>query len=187
MKSRLALWAFTAFVLSCSIASAGMMDLFLKLEGIPGESNDLKHKGEIEITTFEHSMPRATSGGSSLAAPTGLRAERIIASPQPATNMVFVKRVDISSPKLAQRFATGEKIPTAVLVGRIAGQTQFEFMKLTLRNVAVTSYTLSGGVNDPAIATETVGVSFESIDWEYVPRQPNGTPGEPVKSTYSPK
>jgi len=43
-----------------------LVDYFLKITGIPGESNDSKHKGEIEIESFtwgEHQTATASHGG----------------------------------------------------------------------------------------------------------------------------
>jgi type VI secretion system Hcp family effector len=67
------------------------VDNFLKITGIPGESQDRTHKDEIEVISWSWGLTRAGTAGSGGAAG------------RPAFREVSIqKRVDRSSPKLNQ-------------------------------------------------------------------------------------
>ena len=92
-----------------------LVDYFLKLDGIQGESNDSKHKNEIEIESFSwgaNQTGTASHGG-------GMGAGRV-----QMQDFNFVMRVNKSSPKLMLSCANGEHIKNAILTCRKAGKEQ---------------------------------------------------------------
>src|SRR5690606_11976317 len=104
-------------------------DTFLKIDGIPAESTDEKHKGEIEIlsSSWAASSPRGI--GSST---TGGGVGKAVFS-----DFSFQKKVDLASPKLALVAANGGHIANAKYsirkAGGDAGQVDYqvyEFEKL---------------------------------------------------------
>jgi type VI secretion system secreted protein Hcp len=106
-------------------------DIFLKLDGIAGESTDEDHKGEIDVEAFTFNAKRATaSGGKMKFAP-----------------FRFIKVYDASSPKLVQAAASGRHIRSAVLTFRRSGDPNgVEFLTYKLSDVVVASYQ-EGGAN----------------------------------------
>jgi type VI secretion system secreted protein Hcp len=107
-------------------------DIFLKLDGISGESTDEDHKGEIEVEAFTFNAKRATASG----------AGKVKFAP-----FRVIKVYDASSPKLMQAAASGRHIKSAVLSFRRSGDPSgVEFLTYKLSDVVVASYQ-EGGAN----------------------------------------
>ncbi len=184
-------WLLAALLVlvNCGCALAGMVDVFLRLDGIQGECADVRHRNEIVVVSWEHAMPREAAAATPVLrlgariVPAGAVAGAAAQSP----SLTFTKRVDTSSPTLAAAQVSQQKIPLAVLVVRRAGTTQLEFLKLTMHDVVISTYSISCATASDAIPTETVGLSFSSIDWEYTPQKADGSAGTPVQATYNPK
>lgn len=114
-----------------SQAGGPSADIFLKVDGIPGESTDDKHKGEIDIEAFTFNAKRAASG-----------AGRAKFAP-----FRFVKVYDASSPKLFQAAASGRHIRSATLTFRRSGDAEgVEFLTYKLSDIVVSAYQ-QGGAN----------------------------------------
>ena len=103
-----------------------LVDMFLKLDGVDGESPDPQHKGEIQIDGFRLNAVSPRDAFTSQAA----GAVRM-------SHMTIRAKVDKSTPKLFTKIAKNEKIPSAVLTCRKAGKEQFEYFKVTLSEVLV--------------------------------------------------
>ena len=107
-------------------------DIFLKLDGIPGDSTDDDHKGEIDVEAFTFNAKRATGSGGGKVKFAPLR---------------VIKVYDASSPKLMQAAASGRHIKSAVLTFRRSGDpNRVEFLTYKLSDVVVSSYQ-EGGAN----------------------------------------
>jgi len=103
-------------------------DIFLKLDGIGGESTDDHHKGEIDVESFTFDA-RRTSG-------------KVRFSP-----LRVLKVVDASSPKLMQAAASGRHIHNGTLSFRRSGDPNgVEFLTYKLSDIIVSSYE-EGGAN----------------------------------------
>src|SRR4051794_30302199 len=100
-----------------------VVDFFLKIDGIDGESHDAKHKGELEVDSWAWSEKQAGTGASG----GGGGAGKVNMGP-----VCFVAKVSKGSPKLALACATGEHLKKAVLTCRKAGKDQQEYLKITL-------------------------------------------------------
>ena len=112
-------------------------DIFLKLDGIPGESTDDKHKGEIDVEAFTFSANRATSGSGS-----GGGAGKVKFAP-----FRLLKVYDASSPRLVAAAASGRHIKSATVTFRRSGdEGDTEFLTYKLSDVIVSSYE-QGGAN----------------------------------------
>ena len=103
-----------------------LVDMFLKLDGVDGESPDPAHKGEIQINGFRLNAVSPRDAFTNQAA----GAVRM-------SHMTIRAKVDKSTPKLFTKIAKNEKIPSAVLTCRKAGKEQFEYFKVTLSEVLV--------------------------------------------------
>lgn len=162
-----ALAATLLLVGSATAATAATVDYFLKIDGIEGESQDNKHKNEIDVLSW--------SWGATQESPTaGARATKVCVS-----DMNFVKKVDKATPPLFFHAATGKHIPTAILTARKAGGDQQEYLTVELKDILVSSVAGSGAAGDTD-PVEQVSLSFASMLIAYRPQKPDGSLGEPV-------
>jgi type VI secretion system secreted protein Hcp len=86
----------------------------------------------------------------------------------------FTKGIDKATPKLILACATGQHIPKAAMAMRKAGGDQKEYLKITLEDVMVSSYSTSGagGGESP---TESISLAFGKITFEYFEQDNKGT------------
>jgi type VI secretion system secreted protein Hcp len=152
------------------------VDYFLKIDGIQGESQDDKHKNEIQLQSW--SFGAAQSG--SFAAGGGGGAGKV-----QMQDFHFVKQVDKAGPKLLQACATGEHIPKIVLTCRKAGKDQQEYQKITLSDCLISSYNTSGSGGSDITPMEEVSVNFATIAYEYKEQKPDGTLGGTTKMEFN--
>ena len=155
-----------------------IFDAFLKIDGIEGESQDSKHKGEIELESFSWGAQQtgtAASGG-------GMGAGKVAMQ-----DFHITKKVDKASPKLMLACADGEHLKKAVLTARKAGKDQQEFLKVTLSDLLVSSYQTGGHGHGEIIPTDQISLNFAKIEMEYKEQKPDGTLGGAVKAGYDVK
>jgi type VI secretion system secreted protein Hcp len=139
-------------------------DIFLKIDGIDGESKDDKHKNEIELMAW--SWAEAQTG--SAARGGGMGSGKV-----EVHDIAFTKFVDKATPKLISACAEGKHIPTAKLVMRKAGGEQKEYLKIELDDVLVSSYATSGA-NGGEAPTENIALNFGKITVEYFEQDNKG-------------
>lgn len=154
-------------------AFAGI-DMFLKIEGIKGESADAKHKDEIDVLAW--------SWGESTAANAGGRGG-LGAGKTCVRDVQITKYIDVASPPLIAAGATGRSFKMATLTMTKAGMPG-NFLTVKLSNVSVSSYATSATGNDPAYGDrplEKVSLQFDVMDGSYTPLNSDGMPsGNPV-------
>ena len=135
--------------------------IFIKMDGITGESADAKHKGEIDVLSWSWGVTTSSSthvGGAGVAGraiPADLR---------------FSHRIDLATPSLIKACASGRHIREAVVSVQKAGAdpraAPDPFLTIKLRDVLVKS--VEPGVSTlENNATETVGLAFSKIEFEY--------------------
>jgi type VI secretion system secreted protein Hcp len=88
------------------------IDYFLKIDGIEGESQDSKHKGEIDLDSWSWGETESGTSGGGGAGKVSMR------------DFQFVMKVNKSSPKLLIACASGQHLPKALLTCRKAGKDQ---------------------------------------------------------------
>jgi type VI secretion system secreted protein Hcp len=155
-----------------------LVDYFLKIDGIQGESQDSKHKNEIEIESFSwgaHQAGTASAGG-------GMGAGRV-----QMQDFNFVMRVNKASPKLMLSCANGEHIKSAILVCRKAGKEQQEYLKVTFTDLLISSYTTNGTGAADVIPMDQISLNFTKVEMEYKEQKPDGTLGGAIKAFYDMK
>ena len=153
----------------------GMVDYFLKIDGIEGESQDSKHKGEIEIESWsfgEVQTGTASHGG-------GLGAGKV-----QMQDFNFVMKVNKASPKLFLACARGDHIKSAVLTCRKAGKDQQEYLKVTFSDILVSSFQTSGAASSDMLPMDQISLNFSKIEFEYREQKPDGTLGGAIKAWY---
>jgi type VI secretion system secreted protein Hcp len=149
------------------------VDYFLKIEGIPGESVDAKHKAEIEVVAWSwgETAPVSSEPGG------GGGAGKVTIE-----DLNFTSRVSKASPPLMLACASGKHIKSALLTARRGGKAQTEFLIIKLRDVLVSSYqTAAGGGGDDSGLLDSISLNFSHIEVEYRETKPDGSLSTPVK------
>jgi type VI secretion system secreted protein Hcp len=154
------------------------IDLFLKMDGIPGESADLKHKGEIDLQSF--SWGAASQAGSAHGSGGG-------AGKVAMQDFHFVTRVNKASPLLFLACATGKHIKDAILTARKAGKGQQEFLVFKFTDLLISSYQIGGTEAGGEIPMDQVSFNFARIDFEYRTQKADGSLSSPVKAGWDVK
>lgn len=159
-------------------ADAALVDYFLRVEGIEGESTNGNYPGFIEIDAFSWGL---TNSGSAI---TG---NQITARPT-LQDFHFAAHTSKASPKLFQACANGQHFQSMLFVGvRTVGEEEQEFLKITLDDALISSYQVAGSQNEGSIPTDSFSINFSSVEYEYKPQNPDGSLGESVKGSYSVK
>jgi type VI secretion system secreted protein Hcp len=168
-----------------SSASAASFEGFLKLDGIQGESQDRTHASEIEVLSYSEGqdlpLARATNSGK-----------------VKFSDIKFRHSIDKASVSLSMFCASGKHIKTATFSFRKAGKDQQDFYKVKLTDVIITSTQrvvgtvaqgplsfekLEASTGAPGISEE-VSLSFNKIEWEYVPQKADGSRDTSIKGAW---
>jgi type VI secretion system secreted protein Hcp len=153
------------------------VDYFLKIDGIEGESQDDKHKNEIDVESW--SWGETNSGDAQARGGEG-------AGKVSLQDFNFVMKVNKATPKLMEACATGEHIKKAVLTCRKAGKQQQEYLKVTLSDFIVSSYQTGGSAGE-VIPVDQISMNFAKIECEYKEQKPTGELGGVVKGGWDAK
>jgi type VI secretion system secreted protein Hcp len=153
------------------------VDFFLKLDGIDGESQDKKHKGEIDVQSFSEGVSQGGTFG---------RAGGGGAGKASFQDIHFTKEMDKSSPKLMLACATGQHIAKATLVCRKAGGTQEEYLKIEFGDILVSSYQTSAS-HGHVLPQDQFSLNYGKIEMEYKEQTAKGTLGGSVKAGFDVK
>ena len=160
------IFLFCILTISSSQNAFAAVDMFIKIKGIPGESADKSHSQEIDILSILWSnavQSSSAAGGASKMAPQDL--------------LSITKYIDKATPKLFEALAKGEHIDEATIVVRKAGGTPVEYLKYTLQDIMVTSYSTGGSSADDR-PTESISFNYGRIEVEYTELNADGTPGK---------
>lgn len=143
------------------------MDMFLKIEGVDGESRDDKHAGEIDVLAWSWGMTQSGSmhvGGGGGSGKVSVQ------------DVSITKYVDKSSATIMNKTCAGEHFPSAVLVIRKAGGSPLEYWKLTMNKVLITSISTGGSGGEDQL-TENLTLNFEDFMAEYTEQKEDGSAG----------
>jgi type VI secretion system secreted protein Hcp len=141
-------------------------DMFLKMDGVTGEATDSAHKGEIDVVSWSWGMqaPIEMVSGQATGATT-------------LTELNVVKRVDRASPTLMTFLRNHKVLGAAVLTVRKAGTSPFEYFKIELANVRVTSLKAEVVRAEEAELVERVSLGFSKVTVSYTPQGATGGSG----------
>jgi type VI secretion system secreted protein Hcp len=140
-----------------------VVDYFLKIDGIQGESRDDRHKDEIDIESF--SWGETQSGTFAVGGGGG-------SGKVSMQDFHFTMTVNKASPALFLACAQGEHIKNAILTCRKAGKDQQEFMKVTMNDVLVSSFQIGGAGG--VVPTDQISLNFAKIEVEYKEQDATG-------------
>jgi len=152
-------------------------DIFLKIDGITGESQDSTHKNEIEVLSWhweiaqDSTMHSGSGGGAGKAT---------------VKDLVFVHNIDRASPNLMKYSLTGQHVDQAVLVMRKAGGNPLEYLTITMSDVLITGVHPTGNNSDTS-SPEQVSMSFAKVQQEYTVQNAQGTSAGTITAGYDVK
>jgi type VI secretion system secreted protein Hcp len=158
-------------------------DYLLELKGpqVKGESIDKQFKDAIEIDSWSFSAHNAsthqfgTGGGAGKVSLGDIQLSKSI--------------VDAATVTLFSMLCKGTHVKEAVLhcrkkAGGKSGDEQVEFLKMTMKNVTVSSLSL-GGHGSATGVSESVSLAFEEIKFEYTQQKEDGTKGSVVQGGWN--
>lgn len=150
------------------------VDMFLKLEGIKGESKAKGHEDEIDIQSFSWGCSQTGSmalGGGGGAGKVSFQ------------DFNFSKKVDKASPELFLKCCNGKHISKGVLTVRKAGEKPLDYLVIEFEDLLVSSTTF-GGAGSSDDVSENVSINFAKQKMTYR-EQDTKTGGEKSKTEAS--
>jgi type VI secretion system secreted protein Hcp len=148
------------------------VNMFLKLDGVTGESTHKSHKDEIEVLSF--------SWGVSHPVP-ATRNERRRPGRAQASDISFTMSVNKASPTLMLACATGRHLKQGLFVIETAGEVPFAFYKVTVTDVIVTSYQTGGASELPM---DSFSLNFRTLRVRETEQDPKGGAGASVETAF---
>jgi type VI secretion system secreted protein Hcp len=145
-------------------------DYFMKIDTVPGDSTDSKHKNEIEVVSWSWGLTNPGTGGHGGGGGTG-KAE--------IQDLHFTARTSKASPVLFVNCAKSVHHKTAVLTARKPGSQPHEYLIITLSDAQISSYQVAGNENDD-LPLDQVSLVFGKIQVRYIPQTPDGKIGTPI-------
>jgi type VI secretion system secreted protein Hcp len=140
------------------------VDMFIKIQGIDGESKDDKHAKEIDVLAWSWGMSQSgtmhmgSGGGSGKVS---------------VQDLSITKYVDSASHALMGHCCAGIHIPECKLTVRKAGGEPLEYIKLTLTDCLISSVSTGGSGGEDRL-TENVTLNFAKFKFEYQPQDEKG-------------
>ena len=142
------------------------VDMFLELEGIKGETTDkaFKSKNAMDILAWSWGMSntgtfhQGTGGGAGKAN---------------FQDISITKYIDLASPNLMLYCANGKHVAKGTITIRKAGENPLEYLKITIKNILVTSYSTGGSGGEERL-TENVSLNFAEVKVEYAQQDEKG-------------
>jgi type VI secretion system secreted protein Hcp len=153
---------------------AAAVDYFLKIKDIPGESQDDKHKDEIDLESWswgENNSGTSAGGGGGGAGKVSMQ------------YFSFSMRINKASPKLFLACASGQHIGEGLLTCRKAGKQQQEYLKIKFNDLLISNYQ-TGGSGGDVVPIEQITFNFAKIEFSYAPQKPDGTLDSPIIHKY---
>ena len=146
----------------------------MKIDGVPGESQDDKHMDEIDLESW--SWGEVNSG--SHAAGGGGGAGKVSMH-----DFSFGMHVNKASPKLFLACANGQHIASALLTCRKAGKDAQEYLKIKFNDLLISNYQ-TGGSGGEVVPVDQISFNFSKIEVSYAPQKPDGSLDAPVVHNY---
>src|SRR5215813_9001678 len=111
------------------------VDIFMDIKGVEGESADKKHTKKIDVLAWSWGM--SNSGTAHMGGGAGSGKVNV-------QDLSFTKYVDATSASLMLFCANGKHVPEAKLIVRKAGGDALEYLKITMNEVLISSFSTGG-------------------------------------------
>ena len=141
------------------------VDIFLKIEGIDGESKDAQHTDEMECLSYSFgghqsgTMHSGTGGGSGKVS---------------IQDLTITKYVDKGTPNIFASLCSGKHQTEATLTLRKAGDPPVEYLIVKMKKVLVSGYSVAGSQGDER-TIENISLNFEEVRLTYTPQADDGS------------
>jgi type VI secretion system secreted protein Hcp len=152
------------------------VDMFLKLDNITGESQDAAHPNAIELLAWSWGMTQSgtmhmgTGGGSGKVN---------------VQDISITKYIDSATHALMDACCNGKHFDQATIIVRKAGEKPLEYLKITLKQVLVSSVSTGGSGGEERL-TENISLNFAQFKTEYFPQNAKGaSAGGPKTAEYN--
>lgn len=152
--------SFLFFAYLPASAQKSITGKYVKFDGIDGESVDKNHKSWCDLLSFSQSFSKPAATGA-----TRRRGSVVV------EDLVCVKEIDKSSPKLQEAVCKGKVFPKLEL--ELVNSTG-TYLRYELKKVMITSYSISGGSDQPI---EEFSINFEEIKVTYTEQKGGKTAG----------
>jgi type VI secretion system secreted protein Hcp len=140
--------------------------MFLKIADLKAESQDDKHKGEIDVLAWSWGLSQSGTmhtGGGGGAGTVNMQ------------DLSVTKWVDKCSPILMMACSRGDQYKDAKLVVRKAGgKKPLEYIIITMKDVIITSVSTGGSGGEDRL-TENVTLNFREVHFDYQPQKQDGS------------
>lgn len=160
--------------LSLSTPALAAYDYYLRLDGIPGDATEVRHRDWISITSYSFGASATT--GSSGSGSSSFDVD--------VSDFSFTKLLDSASPKIFEHLVLGKHIPKAQLDIVETGAKSGTVFSYSFEDVLFTSVTHSGGA--PGLPIESASFRFDVVTLETLGTDPKGG-GKPVIFKYDVK
>ena len=151
------------------------VDMFIKIGDIKGESVDSKHAGEVDVLAWSWGLSQSgtthTGGGGG-------------AGKVSVQDLSFTKYVDKGSTALILGCCSGKHYDSALLTVRKAGDKPLEYLKITLKEVIISSISTGGSGGEDRI-TENVSLNFAEFKTEYTEQTKDGSGGATAEAAWN--
>jgi type VI secretion system secreted protein Hcp len=151
------------------------VDMFFKIGDLKGESQDQKHKDEIDVISWNWGVSNSGSAHFGAGAGTG-KAD--------VQDLSFTKWMDKSSPPLLLACCNGKHFPQACLTVRKAGEKPVEYCKIKLEQVLISSISTGAASHGDDRLTEHVTINFAKVSVDYTPQDDKGAPGTAIPMSW---
>lgn len=149
------------------------VDMFLAIDGVPGESVDSTYRDQLDVLAWSWGLSSSATGSTSSGGQ---------ASAAPAVqDLSFTVFQSIASVPLALAVASGRRFATAVLTVRPASSTSPRWV-MTMSDVVLSSLS-SGGSGGEDRLTENVSMSFAKVELAYTRQSATGGAGTTLAGT----
>jgi type VI secretion system secreted protein Hcp len=142
------------------------VDYFMKVDGIDGESQDSKHRNEIDVLSFHWGVTQTGAHGAGGGAGAGKAA---------FNDFSIVKLVDTATAKLMLACCAGRQISEATFTARKAGDVPLEYLKIKLTDLLISGVVPAGTQGN--LPMEQVSFAFGSSSITTTEQDPKGGAG----------
>jgi len=145
------------------------MSIFVKYDGVKGESSDSNHKDWMDAESVDWGVGRSITSSSST------KGDR------ESTNAVIsdlkiARRMDSATPKLFIESCCGTGKDVIIHLTKTgAGSGSDVYMEYTLKNALLSNYTVTAKAEDTGRPMETLTISFVDVEVKYTPYDEDGS------------
>lgn len=149
------------------------MAIYMKFEGIDGESTAEGHEKWIDVMSVQWGTSRGLSSN------TGTSQNRE-GTTTTISDLIVTKTTDDSTPYLFKESCIGSGKEVKIHVCK-TGETHESYLEYTLTNCMISGYNVSSDGDRPM---ETIAFSFTKMELRYIPYDDLNKAGTPVSQIY---